>query len=161
MRTTFHLTKCNFYCPSPTPTLFFHPCQCLMALQLAFKSCRVLAFTPQTGFFFFACVCVLSPSATAYFSLLFLSQHFAQRTQLNLFDLTGKYRNGPLSSKKHTALKCWSSPKIEFELSHMGCLWLLCSLWRPLAALTCAVKRCQLWFAIVHLWSPWFTADGF
>lgn len=42
----------------------------------------------------------------------------------------------------------------------MGCLWLQCSLGRPLATLTCAVKRCQPWFAIVHLWSPRFGADG-
>lgn len=55
---------------------------------------------------------------------------------------------------------CWSAPKIECELCYMGCLWLQCSLGRPLAALTCAVKRCQPWFAIVHLWSPWVGADG-
>lgn len=29
-------------------------------------------------------------STTLYFSVLFLSQHFTQRAQLNLFDLTGK-----------------------------------------------------------------------
>lgn len=140
---------------------FFPPMSMPNGFAIGFLKAAVFWPLPLKQVFFCMRVCVLSPSATAYFSLLFLSQHFAQRTQLNLFDLTGKYRNGPLGSKKHTALKCWSSPKIEFELSHMGCLWLLCSLWRPLAALTCADKRCQLWFAIVHLWSPWFTADGF
>lgn len=53
-----------------------------------------------------------------------------------------------------------NAPRIERELCYMGCLWLQCSRGRPLAALTCAVKRCQPWFAIVHLWSPWFGADG-
>lgn len=53
-----------------------------------------------------------------------------------------------------------NAPKIECELCYMGCLWLQCSRRRPLAALTCAVKRCQPWFAIVHLWPPWFGADG-
>lgn len=38
----------NFYC---TPLPLFSPCQCLMALQLVFKSCRVLAFTPPNSFF--------------------------------------------------------------------------------------------------------------
>lgn len=38
---------------TPLPPFFSLPCQCLMALQLAFKSCCVLVFTPQTFLFFF------------------------------------------------------------------------------------------------------------
>lgn len=41
-----------------------------------------------------------------------------------------------------------AGPEIECELSYMGYLWLQRSLGRPLASLTCAVKRCQPWFVL-------------
>lgn len=122
-----------------------------MALQLSLKSCHVLNFTLKLCFSL-QWLCKLYFAFCSFCHSTLLREHI---TFVCFLPVNSGMGHSFLKSN-HVRMRT----KRGCEHSFMACLWLQRSLGRPLATLTCALRRCQPWFAIVHLCAPWFSADG-